>query len=174
MAVVGYCLGPWRSRVIFILNLRFSITKLISVSAKYKKKDDLFDNSMRGKLFSPFPLLKSVLISVTTMTGEKLERPESQNDRNAGTTIKQERSESWNDWKNLSHQNNSCANILALLSTLPEDARRTELSLDFVYFFARFAKPIYDRKDGAPIYWRCYCFDEPVCHAMPSEKVIAL
>ncbi len=66
------------------------------------------------------------------MTGEKLERPESQNDRNAGTTIKQERSESWNDYKN---RNNSCANILTLQSTLPEEARRTELSLDFTDIF---------------------------------------
>jgi hypothetical protein len=34
------------------------------------------------------------------VTGEKLERPESQNDRNTGRTIKQERLASWNDRKN--------------------------------------------------------------------------
>ncbi len=34
------------------------------------------------------------------VTGEKLERPESQNDRNTGMTIKQERLASWNDRKN--------------------------------------------------------------------------
>jgi len=60
------------------------------------------------------------MLSVTATTVEKLERPESQKYRNAGMTIKQERAESWNDWKNRNDQNGSCANILAQQSTLPK------------------------------------------------------
>ncbi len=69
-----------------------------------------------GELLWPILLFKILLMLVTGMTREKLERRESQNDRKAGTTRKSERPESnrenRKDQEIRNDRNDRCANIL--------------------------------------------------------------
>ncbi len=95
--------GLRRSRTILHLNKMFSCKSLISfsLSACYSKVYMwLFYNRQCTAIYLVlFPCLKFVLFLVTATTGEKMEQPESQNDRNDETTQKQERPGRWNDHK---------------------------------------------------------------------------
>jgi hypothetical protein len=167
--MLGSGFGLRRSRTILFLNKMFSCKSLIffSLSACYSKVYTwLFYNSWS---FSPF------LNLYCFQWPQRPQQPESQNDRNAEMTIKQERPERWNDQKKRNDGSDTCVIICTGAKKHTAwigKADRPQFRFR-VLFFVRFSYCSLLMKFDAPKYWRSYKWDELVCCALPINKVIA-